>query len=309
MTPYIQLLRLDKPVGTLLLLWPCWWGLALSTQDPPVIGGLYGYGLFALGALLLRSAGCIINDLWDKKIDQQVARTKNRPLTNGTVTIPQALAVLVLLLLAGLLVLVQLPLPSIMLGFAVMPLVVLYPLAKRFFPLPQLVLGLVFAWGALLAPFTNYDPDTMCVTDTVVTCTFHVVPLPLLGQLPSFTLWLYAACVLWTLGYDTLYALQDIKDDTRLNLRSSARTFGRWVKPMVVLCYSGMAVFLVLAYLASGRSGDMAFVGCLSLVLLIISYLVWVVLPLNKDNATACGLAFRANGWLGLALFIMIAVG
>lgn len=288
MTPYIQLLRLDKPVGTLLLLWPCWWGLALLHPQPE---GWF-YGVFALGALLLRSAGCIINDLWDKKIDQQVARTKNRPLTNGTVTIPQALAVLVLLLLAGLLVLVQLPLPSIMLGFAVMPLVVLYPLAKRFFPLPQLVLGLVFAWGALLAPVAASSLDT---------------PWP--GQLPSFTLWLYAACVLWTLGYDTLYALQDIKDDTRLNLRSSARTFGRWVKPMVVLCYSGMAVFLVLAYLASGRSGYMAFVGCLSLVLLIISYLVWVVLPLNKDNATACGLAFRANGWLGLALFIMIAVG
>ncbi|MFN7902035.1 MAG: UbiA family prenyltransferase [Holosporales bacterium] len=303
MKAYIHLLRLDKPVGTLLLLWPCWWGLALLVTHPVE----WAYGYFALGALLLRSAGCIINDLWDRHIDQRVHRTKSRPLSSGAVSVPQALFVLFLLLLAGLWVLMQFSFSSIVLGLAVVPLVIAYPLAKRFFALPQLILGLVFSWGALLAPFAAYNPDPKCLSTT---CMQEMLSWPLLGQIPAFVPWLYAACVLWTLGYDTLYALQDIKDDTRLNLRSSARTFGRWVKPMIGLCYSGMIVCLILAVDVSGW--NLGYFGGLlmstMLILLIISFLVWVIVPLDTSNPTACGNAFRANGWLGMAIFIILFI-
>ncbi len=212
MTPrdVAHLVRLNKPVGIFLLFWPCAFALAVF-QAP-----LLFYGLFFGGALVMRSAGCIINDLWDMRIDADVARTRDRPLAAGKVTPFQALCVLAVFLLMGLWVLVQLPVRAILVGLATLPLVVLYPLAKRFVAWPQVVLALTFNAGVLVVAATLDQP----------------VP------------WLlYVACVVWTLAYDTLYACQDRVDDARLHIHSGALLFGGYVKIAVLGLY-GLAFLL-----------------------------------------------------------------
>lgn len=191
--PYLHLSRADKQIGTMLLLWPCAWGIGLAApvgEFPDMVL----LSRFAVGALVMRSAGCVINDLWDKDFDKHVERTKTRPLASGAISVPQALGLLGLQLTAGLAVLVGLNPTSIALGMASMPLVVAYPLMKRFTYWPQFVLGLTFNWGSLL----GY---------TAVT-----------GSMSSLTaaLPLYGAGVCWTLIYDTLYGYQDRDDDSKL---------------------------------------------------------------------------------------------
>jgi 4-hydroxybenzoate polyprenyl transferase len=200
-----HLIRLKKPVGTLLLFWPCAFALALF-QAP-----LFFYVLFFLGSFAMRSAGCIINDLWDRRIDAAVARTRYRPLASGKVSPRQALLVLLFFLLLGLGVLLQLPRQAILVGLATMPLVILYPLAKRFFFWPQVILALTFNTGVLVVAAT-------------------------LGQPMPWIL--YGACVVWTLAYDTLYACQDRTDDAKLHLKSGALLFGSQVKTAVLGLYA-----------------------------------------------------------------------
>ena len=207
MTPrdVVRLVRLHHPVGVLLLFWPCAFALALF-QAPMAL-----YGLFFLGAIVMRSAGCIINDVWDRRIDADVARTRDRPLAAGTVTLFQALCTLAVLLVMGLWILLQLPVQAILVGLATVPLVVLYPLAKRFVVWPQVVLALTFNAGVLVVAATVQQP----------------VP------------WvLYTACVVWTLAYDTLYACQDTADDARLKIHSGALLFGKHVKSAVIGLYA-----------------------------------------------------------------------
>ncbi len=210
--PYWHLCRLDKPTGTFLLLLPCWWGLALT-------GSTTGkwYALFAVGALIMRSAGCVINDVWDRDIDKKVERTKTRPLASGAVSVKGALILLGLLLTAGLIVLLQFPTKTIVLGIASLPLVAIYPLMKRFFPIPQLFLGLVFNWGVLMG--------------------YQVVT----GSITAEAVGLYLAAIFWTLAYDTIYALQDVEDDRKLGVKSSALFFGKSAQPAIVTCYFIMA--------------------------------------------------------------------
>lgn len=182
--PYLHLARVDKQVGTLLLLWPCCWSVALAAP----LGSLPDVilmGQFALGAFVMRGAGCTINDLWDRDFDKHVERTKNRPLANGSISVPQALGFLAAQLTCGLGVLVSLDPSCISLGFLSMPLVIAYPLMKRFTNWPQLVLGLTFNWGALMGWTAVHGTTSL----------EHVLPL-------------YAAGVCWTLVYDTLYGYQ-----------------------------------------------------------------------------------------------------
>jgi len=254
MTPrdVLHLVRFHRPVGIWLLFWPC--ALTLALFQAP----LFFYGLFLLGALSMRSAGCIINDLWDRRIDAEVARTRDRPLAAGNVTPFQALCVLALCLGVGLWVLVQLPLRAIVVGLATLPLVVLYPLAKRFVAWPQVILALTFNAGVLVVAATLDQP----------------VP------------WLlYAACVVWTLGYDTLYACQDMVDDARLNIHSGAVLFGVYVKRVVLGLY-GLAFLLwgmLVPWVMLLGVGWCAALG-------------WLWSP--RDSLTT-GRWFRANGWLG----------
>lgn len=225
--PYMHLARMDKQVGTMLLMWPCIWSVALATPMGQ-LPSLIMLSKFALGSFVMRGAGCTINDLWDRDFDKHVERTKSRPLANGDITVPQALGFLCVQLSCGMGVLLSLNAESIVLGMASMPLVVCYPLMKRFTNWPQLVLGLTFNWGALvgwtatrgsdasilsavmggMAVDSSWASAVEALCATAVSATSNLPPGLLDHALP-----LYAAGVCWTLVYDTLYGYQDRKDD------------------------------------------------------------------------------------------------
>lgn len=226
--PYLHLARADKQVGTMLLMWPCIWSATLAAP----MGALPDMLLlskFAVGALVMRGAGCTINDLWDKDFDKHVERTKTRPLANGDLSVSQALGFLGVQLSAGLVVLLSLNPESILLGMASMPLVICYPLMKRYTNWPQFVLGLTFNWGALVG-WTAAAPNTSSVfsqlrlsgEQSLMTVPQQVVDLSMAAtsSLPEGVLQsalpLYCAGVCWTLIYDTLYGYQDRSDDRRI---------------------------------------------------------------------------------------------
>lgn len=270
--PYARLARLDRPIGTWLLLLPCWWGVALA-------GGAHGHWnllvLFAIGALTMRGAGCVINDLWDRDIDRKVARTADRPLASGRIGVPAALAFLAVLLLIGLAVLLQLNRPAIVTGIAVMGVVVLYPLAKRVTFWPQLVLGVAFNWGALVG--------------------WAAVR----GEIEAPALLLYAGGILWTLGYDTIYAHQDKADDARIGVRSTALLFGRLTKPWLAAFYAGTIVMLTAAGVAAGAAWP--FHAALAAAAL---HFVWQVATIDLDDPRDCLAKFKSNRDAGLTIAI-----
>ncbi|KAL2919430.1 Para-hydroxybenzoate--polyprenyltransferase, mitochondrial precursor (PHB:polyprenyltransferase) [Polyrhizophydium stewartii] len=231
--PYLRILRIDKPSGTWLLFLPCTFSIAMATftsPATPLLSAAYMTALFGTGALIMRGAGCIVNDLWDRNIDKLVERTSSRPLAAGTLTPFQAVTFLGANLAAGLVVLLQLNWYSIFLGASSLALVATYPAMKRITYWPQAVLGLTFNWGALLG------------SSAILGSVDWAVALPL-----------YAAGVCWTLVYDTIYALQDKKDDVAAGVKSTALRFGDNVK----LWLTGLAVvsvgFLVLAGVANGH--------------------------------------------------------
>jgi len=270
--PYARLARLDRPIGTWLLLLPCWWGTALASSGH-VRWDLFL--LFAIGALAMRGAGCVINDFWDRDIDAKVARTADRPLASGRIRPPAALAFLAALLLIGLAVLIQLDRAAIVTGFAVMGVVVLYPLAKRVTFWPQLVLGVAFNWGALVG--------WAAVRDTIET--------------PAILL--YAAGILWTLGYDTIYAHQDKADDAKIGVKSTALLFGRATKPWLAVFYAGATALLV----ATGIAGDAAWPYYAALAAAALHF-VWQVKTLDLDDPKDCLAKFKSNRDAGLAITI-----
>lgn len=200
--PYGQLMRLDRPIGTFLLYWPCAWSIGLSSS-PGSWPDLYMLGLFATGAFIMRGAGCTINDLWDKNIDKQVERTRSRPLASGVIKHIDAIYFLGGQLALGLLVLLELNFNSIILGISSVALVIAYPLMKRITYWPQLILGMAFNWGALLG---------WCATQGSVD---WAACLPL-----------YLSGICWTIVYDTIYAHQDKKDDLAIGVKSTALRFG-----------------------------------------------------------------------------------
>jgi 4-hydroxybenzoate polyprenyltransferase len=203
--PFIYLARLDRPIGWWLLLLPGWWSIALGATS---LGAMvWIMMLFLVGAIATRAAGCIINDMWDRRLDQRVARTSARPLAAGTISMLQAGLFLVMLGLIGLFILFQLPVLAIYVGLAAAPLVVLYPLAKRVTWFPQFVLGLTFSWGVFLG--------WVAVT----------------GTLPDQSIMLiYAGCAAWVFGYDTIYAIQDMQDDRIVGVKSSALALAHNIK-------------------------------------------------------------------------------
>ena len=195
--PYISVMRLDRPIGWWLLLLPGWWSILVGSQS--LSGALWLMGLFLIGAVVMRAAGCVINDMWDRDIDKKIARTALRPLASGQISLLKALITLFCLGLIGLMVLLQLPMQAWLMGLASLPLIAIYPLFKRFTSWPQIMLGLCFSWGALLG--------FVAATDTWPT---------------SAILLLYAGTVLWVIGFDTIYAIQDMKDDAITGVKSSA---------------------------------------------------------------------------------------
>lgn len=227
-SPYVRLMRMDRPIGTYLLYWPCAWSIALSA-NAGCWPDFYMLGLFATGALIMRGAGCTINDLWDRDIDKKVERTRNRPLASGEITQMDAIVFLSAQLSLGLLVLVQLNWESILLGASSLGLVVTYPLMKRVTYWPQLVLGMAFNWGALLG---------WCATQGVVNW--------------SACLPLYLSGICWTIVYDTIYAHQDKKDDLQIGVKSTALRFGDNTK----LWLSGFTAAMLTGLTAAGLACD-----------------------------------------------------
>ena len=275
--PYLKLMRLDRPIGTWLLLLPCLWSIALAAPA----GGLpdlWLMALFAVGALVMRGAGCTVNDIADRDFDGKVARTAGRPIPSGAVSVPQALLFLGLQLLTGLLILVQLNGVAVALGVGSLLLVGAYPFMKRITHWPQLWLGLTFNWGALLG--------WAAVT----------------GGLHPAAVLLYVAGLFWTLGYDTIYAHQDKEDDVLIGVKSSALALGARTVPFLFVVYGLTAVLLVLAGWMTGIGWafyPLALAACL--------HLLWQAVDVDIDDGADCLRKFKSNrvfGWLFLAAIV-----
>ena len=276
--PYALLARFDRPIGWWLLYWPCAWGLALA-------GGVRSHWpLFLwmlLGAIVMRGAGCVYNDIVDRDLDAKVARTASRPVASGAVSVRGALLWTLLLSLVGLIVLLQLPLPAEIVAVASLALVAAYPFMKRITWWPQAWLGLVFSWGALVGWIAVGGGQGLA--------------LPLL----------YAGCIAWVIGYDTIYALQDIEDDALVGVKSSARALGRHVKGGVGLCY-GFALAGWAGALWSVRPDPLVLVALVPAAL----HLTGQVVTLDPANGADALAKFRSNRFAGLLVFAaMLVVG
>ncbi len=280
LVPYLRLARADRPIGFFLLALPCFWSVALAGRsidapypDPWLLL------LFAIGAIVMRAAGCTYNDIVDRDIDAQVARTRSRPLPSGQVTVRQAAIFMGLLSLTGLAVLLSFNRFTVLLGLAVLPIVALYPFVKRVSNWPQAVLGLAFNWGALLGW-------------TAV-----------LARLDWAPVILYAGAIAWTIGYDTIYAHQDRDDDDLIGMKSTALRFGKATKPWLTAFYG-------FAWLAVTVAGLMAGAGIIFLLGMILAavHLAWQVLSLDIDDADNCLARFRSNRDFGLIVFAAIVL-
>lgn len=282
--PYAQLARWDRPIGWQLLLWPCWWSVMLAANAPgqPVERWriVYYLALFAIGAIAMRGAGCTYNDLVDHEIDSRVARTRSRPLPSGRVSRMQAKIFMALQSLVGLGVLLQFNGFAIVLGICSLAIVAIYPFAKRFTDWPQLFLGLAFSWGALMGWAAMF------------------------GGLSMSPLLLYAGAILWTIGYDTIYAHQDKEDDALVGVRSTARLFGERTKPWLAAIYTASVALMALSAFAAG-AGWPAYVGLIVAALL----LARQIMVLNIGDPDQCLALFKANHTVGWIIFLGLLAG
>jgi 4-hydroxybenzoate polyprenyltransferase len=278
--PYLRLARFDRPIGSWLLLMPCWWSAALASgvlhdirQLPLVVV------LFFVGAFVMRGAGCTWNDITDRHLDALVERTRSRPIPAGQVSVPQAATFLVAQALIGLAVLLQFNRFAVMTGIASLLIVAIYPFMKRITWWPQIVLGLAFSWGALMG--------------------FAV----LLGRLDAAALWLYAGSISWVIGYDTIYAHQDAEDDALIGIKSTALLFGARTRPALVAFY-GLAVVLIGIALALTGAGAFAWIG----LAMFAAHLVRQITRLDISDTALCLRVFKSNRDAGLLLFAGLLV-
>lgn len=275
--PYARLMRADRPIGTWLLLFPCWWGLALASPGLPPASYLL---LFAIGAFVMRGAGCTYNDIVDRDFDGRVARTADRPIPSGAVTLRGAVAFLLAQLLAGLAILLAFDATTIALGVASLVLVFTYPLMKRVTWWPQFFLGLTFNWGVLMGW-------------TAVA-----------GALGAPALLLYAGGIAWTLGYDTIYAHQDKEDDALVGVKSSARRLGDRTRPALFAFYAAAAALFGAAGHAAGLSWPfwvaLAAAG---------AQMAWQAWRVDTDQPADCLAKFRSNRLVGWILLAGIVAG
>ncbi len=272
---YLRLMRADRPIGTWLLLWPCWWSTALAgVAAGRTLPDFWHLALFAVGAAVMRGAGCTYNDLADRDYDARVARTRTRPIPSGQVSATAAAAFMVALSFVGLAVLVQFNTFAIFTGICSLVVIAIYPFAKRFTDWPQFFLGLAFSWGALMGWAAAF------------------------GRLDAPAFLLYAAAVVWTIGYDTIYAHQDRDDDAILGLKSTALRFGAKTKPWLTLFFTA-TVLLLAAAGGSVGAGWPFFIG----LALSSAHLVWQVVTLDINDPANCLHRFRANRDFGALVF------
>jgi 4-hydroxybenzoate polyprenyltransferase len=275
---YLRLMRADRPIGTWLLLWPCWWSAALAWiaqgRRWPDVWLLL---LFAVGATVMRGAGCTYNDITDRDYDARVARTRTRPIPSGQVSPAAAAVFMVTLSFIGLAVLLQFNPFAIGLGIASLGIVALYPFMKRITYWPQIVLGLAFSWGALMGWAQVF------------------------GRLDAPAILLYLAAIAWTIGYDTIYAHQDKEDDALLGLKSTALKFGAATRRWLTLFYAAAILLLGLAGAGAGAGWPFYF-G----LLLAGMHLIWQIVTLDTGDPANCLHRFRSNRDFGALVFIAL---
>ncbi len=270
--PYCIIARLDRPIGWWLLLLPSWWAILIHHNN--LFETLRLMGLFMIGAILMRAAGCIINDLWDRDIDKKVSRTSLRPLAVGTMSTRSAFIYLTFILSFSLIILLQLPLRAWIMGILSFPLIICYPLAKRITGWPQIVLGFVFSWGILLGSVSasNNWPD-------------------------ESIFWIYAGTVCWIIGYDTIYAIQDKNDDKKLNIGSAALSFGPNLILGITTLY-GTAIFLWSIGLWLKFEIGLWILGIIGAIM----HLVWQIKNLKMVEENTALQIFKSNRDCGLII-------
>ena len=272
---YFELIRLNKPIGFMLLLWPCWFSLAYLELSEHYL--LSYYIIFIIGSVIMRSAGCIINDLIDQDIDSKIERTATRPLASKKITNFNAIIFLFVLLTIGLLILLQFKTETVLVGLLCTPLIILYPLMKRITFWPQLFLGIVFNWGIIICSVEFF------------------------GTITKEYLILYLACVLWTIGYDTIYAYQDLKDDKKNNIKSTAVLFEDKGKYLVITSYTLMLIMI--GYLTLNETFEIL---KLLVYLCIFIYIIANILKWDHKSEQNSGKKFRQNTLFGPILLLYL---
>src|SRR5882757_5179261 len=273
--PYLRLSRLDRPIGSWLLLLPCWWSAALAAGIAHDLSRLpLILVLFLIGAFVMRGAGCTWNDITDRDLDAKVERTRSRPIPAGQVSVAQAMIFLVAQALVGLVVLLQFNRFAVACGIASLVIVAVYPFMKRITWWPQIVLGLAFSWGALMGFAVTF------------------------GRIDATALVLYAGSIAWVIGYDTIYAHQDAEDDALIGIKSTALLFGARTRPALMVFY-GLAVVLIGVALALAGAGWMAWIGLAAFAV----HLVSQIERLEIGDPKLCLRIFKSNRYAGLLLF------
>ncbi|MGC1694171.1 MAG: 4-hydroxybenzoate octaprenyltransferase [Pseudolabrys sp.] len=273
--PYLRLARLDRPIGSWLLLMPCWWSLGLAGMRTEHFPSVWHIVLFFIGAFAMRGAGCTWNDLVDRDLDGLVERTRSRPIPSGQVTVAQATAFMVAQALVGFLVLVQFNRFTVFAGLTSLLVVAIYPFMKRVTYWPQIFLGLAFSWGALMGWPAAF------------------------GRLDAPALVLYAGSISWVIGYDTIYAHQDREDDLLVGIKSTALLFGDNTRPMLAAFYAGAVALIAIAGLMAG-GGLIFLLGLIAFA----AHLTWQVMRLDINDSAHCLKLFKSNRDAGLILFV-----
>ena len=279
---FIELTRLKKPIGYLLLFWPCAWGLTLIYDFTGSLSIYFYYlVLFFLGSVLMRSAGCIVNDILDRKFDKKVKRTKNRPIASGKIKVQIGFLYAFILCLLAFLVLINFNYFTIIIALASMPLAFTYPLMKRFTYWPQLFLGITFNYGLILG-WTSISEQ------------LDIVPIIF-----------YLGAIFWTLGYDTIYGFQDIKDDEIIGVKSTSIKFKGTAKIFLILCY----LSLILSLVVGGLIMNFDLIYFLFIAIPVIHLFFYQINNFNSKNPASCLRIFKSNNYLGIIIFLNILIG
>ena len=275
---FIELTRLNKPIGYMLLFWPCLWGLTLAFMQDTNLEKYFIYIIyFFLGSILMRSAGCITNDIVDKDFDKKVARTKNRPIASGKVSVKEGFFYIVVLCSLAFLILLQFNTLTIILGLTSIAFILAYPFMKRFTYWPQLFLGITFNWGIIMAGSS------------------------LLNTITPEIILLYIGAIFWTLGYDTIYGLQDIRDDEIIGVKSTSIKFKNNPKAFVGSCYCLCVLFILIMFLMMEANKYILFFS-----IPFITSLFYQIRIFDIKNSKSCLTAFRFNNFSGFLIFIFI---
>ena len=272
-----KLIRFDKPIGTFLLMWPTLSTFFVITKGNPSLKLVV---IFCIGAFLMRSAGCIINDYFDRNIDGSVKRTSSRPLVTGEISPHEALLFFTLLIILSSTLLLWTNKLTFIMAFIGLLITCLYPLTKRFFFMPQIFLGFAFSWGVIMV--SSAELNTISIASLII----------------------FSSCFLWILAYDSEYAMSDMEDDALIGIHSSALTLGKYVKVMIIICHlSSLLLWFCVGYLTN--IGSLFYVS-----LLVVSILIFYQYLLIKDyDREKCFQAFRNNNWVGMVIFIGAVLG